>query len=107
MAELRLDARNAIQQPSEEALEDVLTDMQSLRDQVRWITAEQLRRRRKVNASSDAEQPDGDRDEGRHRAAFFHFSRRQAGAGPVDARMMSSASHNSCSGSSPDPSSVR
>lgn len=50
MAELRLDARNAIQQPSEEALEDVLTDMQSLRDQVRWITAEQLRRRRKVNA---------------------------------------------------------
>lgn len=50
MAELRLDARKAIQQPSEEALEDVLTDMQSLRDQVRWITAEQLRRRRKVNA---------------------------------------------------------
>ena len=50
MAELRLDARKAIQQPSEEALEDVLTDMQSLRDQVRWITAEQLRRRRKDNA---------------------------------------------------------
>ncbi|MCD2172730.1 hypothetical protein [Rhizobium sp. C4] len=50
MAELRLDARKAMQQPSEEALEDVLTDMQSLRDQVRFITAEQLRRRRKVNA---------------------------------------------------------
>lgn len=50
MAELRLDARKVILQPSEEALEDVLTDMQSLRDQVRWITAEQLRRRRKVNA---------------------------------------------------------
>lgn len=49
MAELRLDARKAIQAPSENALEEVLTDMQSLRDQVRWITAEQLRRRRKVN----------------------------------------------------------
>lgn len=50
MAELRIDAGKAIRKPSEEALEDVLTDMQSLRDQVRWITAEQLRRRRKVNA---------------------------------------------------------
>ncbi len=50
MAELRLDAHKAIQEPSEEALEDVLTDMQSLRDQVRWITAEQLRRRRRVNS---------------------------------------------------------
>ncbi|HWU61428.1 MAG TPA: hypothetical protein VN112_05325 [Ensifer sp.] len=50
MAELRQDARKAMEAPSEEALEDVLTDMQSLRDQVRWITAEQLRRRRKVNA---------------------------------------------------------
>lgn len=50
MAELRQDARKAIHQPSEEAMEDVLTDMQSLRDQVRWITAEQLRRRRRVNS---------------------------------------------------------
>ncbi len=50
MAELRQDARHAIQQPSEDAFEDVLTDMQSLRDQVRWITAEQLRRRRRVNS---------------------------------------------------------
>lgn len=50
MAELRQDARRVIETPSEEALEDVLTDMQSLRDQVRWITAEQLRRRRKVNS---------------------------------------------------------
>lgn len=50
MAELRYDARQAIEQPSEAALEDVLTDMQSLRDQVRWITAEQLRRRRRVNS---------------------------------------------------------
>ncbi|MCD2179048.1 hypothetical protein [Rhizobium sp. C1] len=46
MAELRQEALKAIEEPSEEALEDVLTDMQSLRDQVRWITAEQLRRRR-------------------------------------------------------------
>lgn len=50
MAELRQDARQAIEQPSEDAFEDVLTDMQSLRDQVRWITAEQLRRRRRVNS---------------------------------------------------------
>ncbi len=50
MAELRQDALHAIEQPSEDAFEDVLTDMQSLRDQVRWITAEQLRRRRRVNS---------------------------------------------------------
>jgi hypothetical protein len=46
MGELRQEAREAIEGPSEEALENVLTDMQSLRDQVRWITAEQLRQRR-------------------------------------------------------------
>jgi hypothetical protein len=46
MAELRQDARKVMEEPTEEALENVLTDMQSLRDEVRWITAEQLRRRR-------------------------------------------------------------
>lgn len=46
MGELRQEAREAIEGPSEEALENVLTDMQSLRDHVRWITAEQLRQRR-------------------------------------------------------------
>lgn len=46
MSELRQEAREAIEGPSEEALENVLTDMQSLRDHVRWITAEQLRIRR-------------------------------------------------------------
>lgn len=47
MSEIRAEALRAMEGPSEEALENVLTDMQALRDQVRWITAEQMRRRRR------------------------------------------------------------
>lgn len=51
MRELRQEAQKAIEDPSEEAMENVLFDIQSLRDRILWIAGEQVRNRR-FNASS-------------------------------------------------------
>ena len=51
MGELRQEAQKAIEEPSEEAMENVLFDIQSLRDRILWIAGEQIRNRRFTSSS--------------------------------------------------------
>lgn len=51
MGELREEAQKAIEEPSEEAMENVLFDIQSLRDRILWIAGEQIRNRRFTSSS--------------------------------------------------------
>ena len=52
MDELRREAHKASADQSEEALGNVLVDIQALRDRIKWISAEQQRKRRSANGAS-------------------------------------------------------